>query len=58
MKSATKSKTIWIAILTVVLGAVTALTDVLPAEATPYVVMSIGVLNIILRAVTTKPIGL
>ncbi len=58
MKSAFKSKTIWVAVITVVIGAVTALTDLVPLETQGYVVMVIGALNMLLRFVTDKAVSL
>lgn len=57
-KTALGSKTIWANIIVIVLGilAMPEVSGILPPESTPYVVIAVGVLNLLLRVVTGTPI--
>jgi fluoride ion exporter CrcB/FEX len=54
------SKTLWVNVIGTLI-AILSLTEfmaVIPKEWTPSILLVIGVLNIILRSITTQPIGL
>lgn len=52
-------RTLGVAVATAIFGflEVTDLTEVIPPEKLPYVVIAIGLINVILRIQTTTPVG-
>jgi len=58
MKSWFKSKTIWANVLMALLGIVSEVANIFPISQNPKVWVSVtAVLNILLRLVTTQPLG-
>lgn len=51
-----KSKTIWVAVLTIIAGAVEASVDAIPQEYNAYFLMVLGAANAAIRVMTTRPI--
>jgi hypothetical protein len=52
------SKTVWLNVVLTAIGAVALLTDAVPAEYKPYVILAGGILNVVLRVwFTDTPIA-
>lgn len=60
MKAVYRSKMVWVNGLTTLVALLTLLQDnpVIPAEAQPYILLAVGVVNVVLRIwFTEEPIG-
>lgn len=57
-KSIFTSKTFWANVLGVAADAILHYSGVLPPEWQPYIVMAGGIINVVLRAITTQPVTL
>lgn len=52
------SKTVWLNVITTIIGALALLPGTIPAEYEPYVLLAVGVLNVVLRVwFTDQPIA-
>lgn len=60
MKPIWESKTLWLQVVTAILGGVEAIggTDVIPAEYQGAALIGLAILNTILRLLTTQPVTL
>lgn len=55
-KSIFKSKTFWTGVITVIIGGASAAGDIVPPEANSIILMVVGVLNVVLRTITSTPV--
>lgn len=52
------SKTVWLNVITTVIGALALAQDVIPSEYKTYVILAVGILNVVLRVwFTDAPIA-